>query len=44
MTVDKTQVSFGLKSSTLNKLCSVFHRHDAIESVLIYGSRAKREL
>jgi len=41
MTTDNTHLLFGLKRSTLNKLCSVFHRHDAIESVLLYGSRAK---
>jgi len=33
--------SFGLTQVTLDKLCSVFVLHDAIESVLIYGSRAK---
>jgi len=32
---------FGLPSATLSKLCSVFQKHGAIESVLIYGSRAK---
>jgi len=41
MTVKNTHISFGLKKSTLDKLCSVFQQHDAIESVLIYGSRAK---
>jgi len=30
-----------LSQLTLNKLCSVFQEHDAIESVVIYGSRAK---
>ncbi len=41
MTTDNTHLLFGLKRSTLNKLCSVFQRHDAIESVVLYGSRAK---
>jgi len=31
----------GLSQLTLKKLCSVFQKHDAIESVVIYGSRAK---
>lgn len=33
--------SFGLSATTLDKLNSVFTRHRAIDSVLIYGSRAK---
>ncbi|MDE2388393.1 MAG: nucleotidyltransferase domain-containing protein [Betaproteobacteria bacterium] len=32
---------FGLSPATLEKLNSVFAQHDAIDSVLIYGSRAK---
>lgn len=32
---------FGLPPTTLEKLNSVFAQHDAINSVLIYGSRAK---
>lgn len=32
---------FGLSASTLDKLNSVFARHNAIDSVVIYGSRAK---
>lgn len=32
---------FGLPPATLEKLNSVFAQHDAIDSVLIYGSRAK---
>lgn len=32
---------FGLSTSTLDKLNSVFARHNAIDSVVIYGSRAK---
>ena len=32
---------FGLSPATLEKLNSVFAQHTAIDSVLIYGSRAK---
>ena len=32
---------FGLSATTLDKLSSVFARHNAIKTVLIYGSRAK---
>lgn len=32
---------FGLPPATLEKLNSVFAKHNAIDSVLIYGSRAK---
>lgn len=32
---------FGLSQTTLDKLDSVFRRHRAIESVVLYGSRAK---
>lgn len=32
---------FGLPPATLDKLSSVFARHNAIDAVLIYGSRAK---
>ena len=32
---------FGLSLTTLEKLNSVFAQHNAIDSVLIYGSRAK---
>jgi len=39
-TVD-THVLLGLSLLTLDKLCTVFQKHDAIESVFIYGSRAK---
>ncbi|MBK7352516.1 MAG: nucleotidyltransferase domain-containing protein [Nitrosomonas sp.] len=35
------QHSFGLSLATLEKLNSVFARHGTIDSVLIYGSRAK---
>jgi len=33
--------SFGLKQVTLEKLESVFQKHNAIDTVIIYGSRAK---
>ena len=33
--------TFGLSPATLDKLSSVFMRHRTIDSVLIYGSRAK---
>ena len=36
-----TAPPFGLSMATLDKLNSVFARHGAIDSVLIYGSRAK---
>ncbi len=36
-----TAQPFGLPVATLDKLNSVFAQHGAIESVLIYGSRAK---
>ena len=36
-----TMPSFGLPAATLDKLSSVFARHNLIRSVLIYGSRAK---
>lgn len=36
-----TALPFGLTPATLDKLNSVFARYDAINSVLIYGSRAK---
>lgn len=32
---------FGLSAATLNKLNSVFAQHKVIDSVVIYGSRAK---
>lgn len=32
---------FGLPPTTLQKLCSVFSLHPAIETVVLYGSRAK---
>jgi uncharacterized protein len=39
----KTQTAsrFGLPQATLDKLAGVFRRHPTIESVVIYGSRAK---
>ena len=36
-----TDRPFGLPDETLSKLRGVFERHDAVHSVLIYGSRAK---
>ena len=36
-----TGIPFGLSVATLNKLSSIFARYNAIESVIIYGSRAK---
>lgn len=36
-----TAQPFGLSAATLEKLNSVFAQHSAIDSVLIYGSRAK---
>ena len=36
-----TAQPFGLSAETLDKLNSVFAQHSAIDSVLIYGSRAK---
>jgi len=41
MSSGNIQLSFGLKKSTLNKLCSVFQSHGNIDSVILYGSRAK---
>jgi len=32
---------FGLKDSVIQQFCQVFSRYPAIESVVIYGSRAK---
>ena len=36
-----TAQPFGLSAETLDKLNSVFAQHSAIDTVLIYGSRAK---
>ena len=36
-----TAAKLGLSQTTLDKLNSVFFRHKAINSVLVYGSRAK---
>jgi len=41
MNVADSQILLGLSPSTLDKLCAVFQKHDAIEAVFIYGSRAK---
>jgi uncharacterized protein len=32
---------FGLKESTIKKICNVFARHPQVEKAVIYGSRAK---
>ena len=34
-------MKFGLRSETINKICSVFLKYPAIEQVIIYGSSAK---
>jgi predicted nucleotidyltransferase len=34
-------MKFGLRSETIDKICSVFLKYPAIEQVIIYGSRAK---
>ena len=38
---DHKKQAFGLTRITLDKLESIFHQHDSIETVIIYGSRAK---
>jgi len=32
---------FGITQNTINELKAIFNRYDAIEEVIIYGSRAK---
>ena len=32
---------FGLKESTITKICDLFSRHPAVQKVVLYGSRAK---
>lgn len=32
---------FGLKESTIEKICGVFANHPQVEKVVLYGSRAK---
>lgn len=32
---------FGLKSTTIDKIMSVFNQHTEVESAILYGSRAK---
>ncbi len=32
---------FGLKESTIQKICSVFARYPQVEQAILYGSRAK---
>lgn len=37
----ETSQRFGLKAATIDKITSVFARHIAVESAILYGSRAK---
>lgn len=32
---------FGLKESTIQKICAVFARYPQVEKAVLYGSRAK---
>ena len=32
---------YGLKSETIERLCTVFRKHEQVEEVILYGSRAK---
>lgn len=34
-------IMFGLSYTVISDICSVFKRHDNVEKVLIFGSRAK---
>jgi predicted nucleotidyltransferase len=34
-------MQYGLKKETIEKIIDIFERHDEIEAVLLYGSRAK---
>lgn len=34
-------ILFGLKENTIKKINSIFEKHEEIEKVVIYGSRAK---
>ncbi|MCB2146676.1 MAG: nucleotidyltransferase domain-containing protein [Deltaproteobacteria bacterium] len=34
-------MQFGLKKETIEKIVKIFERHDEIEAVILYGSRAK---
>ena len=34
-------MQYGLKKETIEKIIDIFKRHDEIEAVLLYGSRAK---
>lgn len=34
-------MKFGLKSTTIEKICTVFSQHPEVEKVILYGSRAK---
>ncbi|MGB3295761.1 MAG: nucleotidyltransferase domain-containing protein [Phormidesmis sp.] len=37
----ETSHRFGLKAATIDKITSVFARYPAVESAILYGSRAK---
>lgn len=39
--MQENRVSFGLSEQTIYAIKQVFHTHNSIEKVLIYGSRAK---
>jgi len=38
---DRMTLRFGLKESTIQKICAVFARYPQVEKVVLYGSRAK---
>jgi predicted nucleotidyltransferase len=38
---DEAKLCYGLKESTIEQIQSVFSRHEAVEEVILYGSRAK---
>ena len=38
---DTESVRFGLKESTIKKMCDLFSQYPEIQKVVIYGSRAK---
>ncbi len=39
--MEKTQSIFGLTEDVTNSLCQIFEKTDAVEEVLVFGSRAK---
>jgi predicted nucleotidyltransferase len=41
MNIINTELKFGLKAETIQKIISVFEKHAEVEKVIIYGSRAK---